>query len=135
MSIIGLSAATDGRSHLVLLEIVGNGPALDALLPCSGWRPFQCDPGARQSLHPTPVAGMTIVLSGCMEIGVGGGALRDIALRAGDMLLVLDTTGEGHSTALTGNEKLRVAGVTFSAQDWPAIRDAFIGWPADMHAP
>jgi hypothetical protein len=78
---------------------------------------------------------MNVMLGGCMEIGVGGGALRRIALRPGDMLLVLDTQGAGHSTDITGPDWLRTAGVSFAASDWPAIRNAFAGWPADLLPP
>ena len=135
MSIYALFAASDGKSRIAALQIVGSGPALDAPLPCAGWRPFQCDPGVVQSAHPTPLAGMTVILDGCMEIGVGGGDMRNVKMVKGDMLLVLDTRGEGHSTAITGQQRLRVTGVTFTARDWPAIRAAFSGWPDDLIAP
>ncbi len=135
MSIYGLYSGTDGQSHLVQLEIVGSGPPLMELLPCQGWRPFQSDPGAVQARHPTPVTGMTVMLSGCMEIDVGGGSLPNVALIPGDMLLVLDTRGEGHSTAIKGPDRLRVAGVSFSAGDWPAIARHFSGWPDNLLAP
>jgi hypothetical protein len=135
MSIYGLYSGTDGQSHLVELAIVGRGPPLNELLPCQGWRPFQSDPGHVQARHPTPVAGMTVMLGGCMEIGVGGGSLHSVALRPGDMLLVLDTRGEGHSTAIKGPERLQVAGVSFSAGDWPAIARHFSGWPDNLLAP
>jgi hypothetical protein len=135
MSIYALYSGTDGQSHLAELQIVGSGPPLNDLLPCGGWRPFQCDSGHVQGRHPTPVAGMTIMLSGCMEIGVGGGSLRHVALVPGDMLMVLDTRGEGHSTATTGPERLQVAGVSFAASDWPSIRKHFSGWPDNLLAP
>lgn len=135
MSIIGLYSGDDGQSHLVELQIVGNGPPLDQPLPCGGWRPFQCAPGARSPLHPTPVAGVTFMLAGCMEISVGGGTRRHVALRCGDMLVVIDTRGAGHATAITGDEPLRVAGVSFAAGDWPRVRDAFTGWPANLVPP
>ena len=135
MSIYGLYSGADDHSHLVELQIVGSGPALNELLPCQGWRPFQADAGHMQARHPTPVAGMTVMLGGCMEIGVGGGSLHSVALIPGDMLLVLDTRGEGHSTAIKGPDRLRVAGVSFSAGDWPAIARHFSGWPGNLLAP
>jgi hypothetical protein len=135
MSIFGLYSGNDGQSHLVELEIAGSGPPLNEPLPCQGWRPFQCDPGPVQAQHPTPVAGMTIMLGGCMEIGVGGGDLRSVSLLPGDMLLVLDTRGAGHSTAIKGPDRLRVAGVTFASADWPTIRTHFSVWPDNLLAP
>lgn len=135
MSIIGLYSGDDGQSHLVELELVGQGPPLDQPLPCSGWRPFQCNPGLSSPLHPTPVAGVTFMLGGCMEISVGGGARRHVRLTAGDMLVVLDTRGAGHATSITGEQPLRVAGVTFAPADWPRVRAAFSGWPPNLVAP
>ena len=35
----------------------------------------------------------------------------------------------------TGDEPLRVAGVSFAAGDWPRVRDAFTGWPANLVPP
>ena len=135
VSIYGLYSGNDGQSHLVALQIVGQGPPLQSPLPCLGWRPFQCAPGHRQGRHPTPVAGVTFMLGGCMEIGVGGGLLQRIALQPGDLLLVLDTRGEGHSTDITGTDWLRTTGVSFAPTDWPAIRDAFQGWPDNLLPP
>lgn len=135
MGIYALYSASDGESHLCSVEIDGSGPPLDKLLPCRGWRPFQCAPGVEQKKHPTPVAGMTIMLSGCMTIRVDGGTRRSVALGPGDMLLVLDTQGAGHATSITGNDMLRVTGVSFDRNDWPLIRSAFTGWPANLEAP
>jgi hypothetical protein len=135
VSIYGLYSGNDGQSHLAELQIAGQGPPLQSLLPCTGWRPFQCEPGHRQDRHPTPLAGMTFMLGGCMTIGVGGGSLREVALRSGDMLLVLDTQGAGHSTDIIGPDWLRTAGVSFALRDWPAVRDAFLGWPDNLLPP
>lgn len=135
MSIIGLYSGDDGQSHLVELQMVGSGPPLNQPLPCQGWRPFQCAPGATSPLHPTPVAGVTFMLGGCMEIRVGGGERRHVKLQCGDMLVVIDTTGAGHATAITGEQDLVVAGVSFAPADWPRIRAAFSGWPANLVPP
>ena len=79
--------------------------------------------------------GITIMLGGCMQIGVGGGELQQVSLVPGDMLLVLDTRGEGHSTAIRGPDKLIVVGVSFSPNDWPRIRGYFSGWPDNLLIP
>ena len=135
MSIYGLYSGTDGQSHLVELQIAGSGPPLLSPLPCTGWRPFQCDPGLQQLHHPTPVAGATVILGGCMEISVGGGSRQHVALRTGDMLLVLDTQGVGHATAITGKNRLMTTGVSFATHDWPVIQAAFTGWPDNLLPP
>jgi hypothetical protein len=135
MSIYGLFSGCDGESHLCPLQIAGQGPAMNQLLPCNGWRPFQHQVGVRQDFHPTPVSGMTLLMDGCMEIEVRGGTLHRIHLGKGDMLLVIDTRGAGHATAITGTEMLRGAGVSFGATDWPAVRDTFTGWPDGLLSP
>ena len=70
-----------------------------------------------------------------MEIRVGGGERRHVKLQCGDMLVVIDTRGAGHETAITGDQNLVVAGVSFAAADWPRVRDAFSGWPANLVPP
>ena len=135
MSIYGLYSGDDGQSHLVELQMSGSGPPMNELLPCTGWRPFQSESGRSQSRHPTPMIGMTIMLGGCMKISVGGGKLREVALLKGDTLLVLDTHGEGHATAITGPDDLRIVGLGFEKTDWPTIQEHFSGWPDNLLAP
>lgn len=135
MGIYCVYSGTDSESHLCELQIAGSGPALDQLLPCRGWRPLQHDGGGNRAAHPTPVAGMTFMLEGSMEIGVAGGQRSRLLLQRGDMLLVLDTSGHGHSSSVPSTERLRVAGVAFDAADWPRIKAAFTGWPDQMLPP
>jgi hypothetical protein len=117
---------------LIELQIVGSGVGLTELLPTYGWRVLQTDPGHSQPRHPTPVLGATIILGGRMDIGVGGGELKKVALLPGDMLMFLDAHGEGHSTAIVGPDPLRMFGVSFTAADWPVVREHFSGWPDDL---
>ncbi|MEZ5498992.1 MAG: hypothetical protein R3E77_06135 [Steroidobacteraceae bacterium] len=135
MSIYGVVTATDGATRICVLEIAHPPPSLAQLLPASGWRPFQCDPGVTQAAHNTPVAGLTMMLGGCMEISVTAGDLSRVALVAGDVLILLDTHGSGHATAITGTDALRTIGVAFAPKDWPSIRDAFTGWPNQLVPP
>jgi hypothetical protein len=135
MGIYCVYSGTDSESYLCELQIAGTGPALDQLLPCRGWRPFQHVGGGSRPAHPTPVAGMTVILEGHMEIGVAGGSRRQLRLQPGDMLLVLDTSGRGHSTSIPATDRLRVAGVAFDSGDWPKVRAAFTDWPPQMMPP
>ncbi len=129
MAIYGLYSGNDGLSHLTVLQMAKGGPPINQVLDCLGWRPFQCEPGHTQSRHPTPVIGMTILLGGCMEIGVGGGTLKHVSLRPGDALLVADTQGEGHSTKIVGPDALQVVGFSLNTSSWSDFRQYFSGWP------
>lgn len=135
MAIYGVCNHRDGGTRLCSLEIEGPGPELDHLLPCTGWRPFQAEPGVSQAAHPTPVTGITAVLTGGMDVSVDSGALRRVNLRAGDLLILVDTRPPGHAVELVGPERLTVFGITFAPGDFGAVRETFRGWPADMVFP
>lgn len=135
MSIHGVFNAPDGETHLCELRIRGQGPSLDQLLSCDGWRPFQCEPGGRQAAHPTPVVGITVVLNGRMDISVAAGDLREIGVTPGDMLVLTDTIAPGHATSVVGPDMLRVFGVTIETEPWPILQAAFEGWPDYAVAP
>lgn len=52
--------------------------------------------------HPAPRRQFVIILSGQLEIGLGDGATH--VFRAGDARLVEDTTGQGHTTRVLGEQ-------------------------------
>jgi hypothetical protein len=52
--------------------------------------------------HPAPRRQFVIILSGQLEIGLGDGSKHIFG--PGDARLVEDTTGQGHTTAVYGNE-------------------------------
>ena len=52
--------------------------------------------------HPAPRRQFVIILSGRLEIGLGDGSKH--VFGAGDARLVEDTTGQGHTTRVVGDE-------------------------------
>ena len=62
--------------------------------------------------HPTPVRQWLILMSGKCEIETGDG--KSATCRAGDVVLLEDTTGKGHQTRVIGNQAVRIAAIHFS---------------------
>lgn len=58
-------------------------------------------------LHPAPRRQFVIILSGHLEIGLGDGSTH--VFGPGDARLVEDTTGQGHTTRVQGNERCLTA--------------------------
>ena len=62
--------------------------------------------------HPTPVRQWLILMTGMCEFEAGDG---DKAIRkAGDVVMLDDTTGKGHQTRVLGDESVRIAAIHFS---------------------
>ena len=62
--------------------------------------------------HPTPARQWMILMSGELEFEAGDGE-RSLQ-KAGDIVLLDDTTGKGHQTKVLGNESVRIAAIQFS---------------------
>ena len=62
--------------------------------------------------HPTPVRQWLIMMTGEVEIETGDG--NKFISRAGDVVLLDDTTGKGHQSRALGNEPVRIAAIHFS---------------------
>ena len=59
--------------------------------------------------HPTPVRQWLIFMAGQCEFETGDGQRR--TRRAGDAVLLEDTTGKGHRTRVIGDEAVRITAV------------------------
>ena len=59
--------------------------------------------------HPTPVRQWLMLMSGTCEFEAGDGERR--RQQAGDMVMLDDTTGQGHRTRVLGEEGMRIAAV------------------------
>jgi len=110
-----------GCSHLEtkFIELKSNNYAPPALpLNASELQPadnsvfLELQAGWYGEWHPTPVRQWLILMSGECEIEVGDGA-RAIC-KAGDVVLLEDTTGRGHQTRVRGNTAVRISAVHFS---------------------
>ena len=64
--------------------------------------------------HPAPRRQFVIILSGQLEIGLGDGTKH--VFGPGDARLVEDTTGQGHTTAVYGNQPCLTATIPLSDQ-------------------
>ena len=70
---------------------------------------FRAPPEFVMDWHPAPTKQFVIVLSGAMEVESGDAEKRQF--QAGDVLLVEDTTGQGHKTRTVGEKELVCAWV------------------------
>lgn len=94
MGIYRIFAGDDGESHLEELQLAAC-PALGALTNITEVRVQQFDGTRRMDFHPLPERRLIIHLSGEVEIGTSDGARQ--VFRAGDIRLMEDTTGRGHT--------------------------------------
>ena len=62
--------------------------------------------------HPTPVRQWLILMSGECEFEVGDG--ERLIRKAGDVVLLDDTSGKGHQTKVLRNVAVRIAAIHFS---------------------
>jgi hypothetical protein len=61
--------------------------------------------------HPTPVRQWLILMSGECEFEAGDG--DRLIRKAGDVVLLDDTSGKGHQTQVLGNVAVRIAAIHF----------------------
>ncbi|MFC1505256.1 cupin domain-containing protein [Thermodesulfobacteriota bacterium] len=62
--------------------------------------------------HPTPVRQWLILMTGECEFETGDG--KRCKRKAGDVVLLEDTTGPGHRTRVIGNVAMRIAAIHLS---------------------
>ena len=94
MAIYRVFSDADGESHIEDLKLEEH-PELGALINVSEVRVQEFDGSRRMDFHPLPERRLIIHLSGEVEIGASDGAKR--VLRAGDIRLMEDISGKGHS--------------------------------------
>jgi hypothetical protein len=94
MSIYRVFAGSDGESHMEELRLEEH-PALGALTNIHEVRVQQFDGTRQMDFHPLPERRLIVHLSGEVEIGTSDGARH--VFRAGDIRLMEDVTGRGHT--------------------------------------
>ncbi|MCI0480397.1 MAG: hypothetical protein L0213_02270 [Candidatus Dadabacteria bacterium] len=72
-------------------------------------------PGTFLDWHPAPRRQIVIILSGRLEHGFRDGSRH--TFRAGDVRVLTDTAGEGHTTRVLGDEAVLVAVVPLADED------------------
>ena len=94
MAIYRVFSDSDGESHIEDLKLEEH-PELGALINVSEVRVQEFDGSRHMDFHPLPERRLVIHLSGEVEIGASDGTRR--ILRAGDIRLMEDVSGKGHT--------------------------------------
>ena len=102
--IVRLFTGADGQSHFEDLNIPERQVETIVLKPGADLKFYRAADGAFSDWHNAPQRQFVIVLSGQMEIGIGGGTLR--RLGPGNIVLAEDLTGQGHTTRALGGPRL-----------------------------
>ena len=105
MKITRLFTGSDQKSHFEELELKfsGDQPLLTTDARAASSAVFRSAPvGLFLERHPAPRRQFLVTLSGCWEIAASNSVKR--AVKTGDVMLVDDTSGEGHTSRVLGNE-------------------------------
>jgi len=94
MAIYRIFAGSDGESHIDEMNL-NEHPELGALTNLSEVKVQEFDGTRNMDFHPLPERRLIIHLSGEVEIGTSDGSKQ--VFRAGDIRLMEDVTGRGHT--------------------------------------
>lgn len=100
----GVSHFEDVEVGLTPVSFALSSPPLDlsAYSPAIQWSFLGARPGWNGDWHPSSARNLFVVLSGEWELEAGDGTVRTFS--ANDVLLVEDTTGQGHRSRVIGEE-------------------------------
>ena len=96
MGFYRMYTGNDGHSHIEEMD-----PELTSLRPVKGIVFRESPPGNFIDWHPAPQRQFIISLAGELEIGFSDGSLHRFG--PGDVRLVEDTTGHGHTTRVVSS--------------------------------
>lgn len=99
---VRIYTGADGQTHFEDLELPAERAAHSGMQVTPGVNFRRFEPGYFSDWHNAPRRQYVITLSGEMEVGIGDGTKRRFG--AGDVLLVDDLTGQGHTTAVVGEQ-------------------------------
>jgi mannose-6-phosphate isomerase-like protein (cupin superfamily) len=125
MRYVRIYSDADGSSHFEDLDIelssaayAPPAPPLDVSGAIAAERAVLCSfpAGWFGDWHPTPRRQLYVSLSGVLEVGVADGETR--RLRPGDIVLVEDTAGTGHTTRSVGAEPSTGVFVHLADEPW-----------------
>ena len=105
MNIVRLYSGSDGKSHFEEIELKfgGDQPMKSTDMRKANSAVFRSAPaGLFLDRHPAPRRQYLVTLSGSWEIEASNGVKR--VFKTGDVMLADDTTGEGHTSRVLGNE-------------------------------
>ena len=92
----------DGQTHFEDLDLPADRAIHSGMQVTPGVNFRQFEPGYFSDWHTAPRRQYVITLAGEMEIGIGDGTKRRFG--AGDVLMADDLTGQGHTTAVVGDQ-------------------------------
>lgn len=95
MGIYHMYTASDNETHIEELNLEAR-PDLSDLQNVKGMRIQRTEGGRFIDWHPAPDKRWLVILSGDVEIGLGDGSKHQF--HAGDIRLIEDVTGHGHTT-------------------------------------
>ena len=102
ITITRIASGPDGKSHAEPLVLPGSDPqAVISRLRATDVEIGEMPPGTFIDWHRVTTPRLLVVLKGAMEVGTGDG--RRHILRAGDMALAADMTGQGHTSRSLGH--------------------------------
>ena len=112
MGTFRLYTGEDGRSHIEPIDL-SKTPDWTSPQVATSISFREAPAGNFIDWHPAPRRQFVIILSGRLEIGLSDGSKH--VFGPGDARLVEDTTGEGHTTAVFGDEPCVTATVPLGA--------------------
>ena len=92
----------DGQTHFEDLDLPSDRAIHSGMQVTPGVNFRRFEPGYFSDWHTAPRRQYVITLAGEMEIGIGDGTKRRFG--AGDVLMADDLTGQGHTTAVVGDQ-------------------------------
>jgi len=101
MAIYRMYTGDDGKSHIEELDLASN-VEMTSLQAAKGIIFSEAPSGHFINWHPAPRRQYIIQLSGQVEIGLADGTT--VRYQPGDTRLVEDTTGQGHTTRVVGDQ-------------------------------
>ena len=95
MGIYRLYTGNDGETHVEEIDL-GKHPELLPVQKVAGIRLSPRQPGPASPFEPEPIRRWMCILSGKFEVGLGDGSKHQFG--PGDIRLIEDTTGHGHTS-------------------------------------
>ena len=101
----GESHFAEADAQFRLLEFAPPAPPVFVSAPsvAAGWILLRAPAGWFGDWHPTPRRQLFVLIGGEVEVEVSDGERRRLA--TGDLCLVEDTAGRGHTTRVLGNRE------------------------------
>ena len=101
MALYRVYTGDDGQSHLEQLGLASH-PEITEPQAATSIVFREAPPGQFLDWHPAPRRQYIVQLAGEVEIGMGDGSM--VRYKPGDARLVADTTGQGHTTRVIGDQ-------------------------------